>query len=292
LTESHPSLYNSVMFIFKIRKDFIIPHVQRHPAREMRPPGSEVVKKVIALTFLFSIILIIILPCRGSAVIPFHVGEKLTFHLKWMNIKAGEATLQVLPMETINGVLSYHFEMTARSMPFLDLIFKVRDRVEGYTDTQMNHTILYRKNQLEGRTHREIEVRFDWDRKEAHYTNFQKKRAPLPIQPDTFDPLSAFYFVRMFEPEKNMTIERSITDGKKCVVGRCTYIRRESIKVGKKRYDTWLLEPELKHVGGVFEKSRDSKIQLWVTADHRRMLVRIKSKVIIGSFFADLVEAE
>ena len=89
-----------------------------------------------------------------------------------------------------------------------------------------------------------------------------------------------------------MIIERSITDGKKCVVGRCTYIRREYIKVGKKRYDTWLLEPELKHVGGVFEKSGDSKIQLWVTADHRRMLVRIKSKVIIGSFFADLVEAQ
>ena len=183
MTESHSSLYNFVMFIFKIRKNFITSHVQWPPARGIGPAGSEVMGKVVGLTFLFFITFFIILPCRGSespSVTPFQVGEKLTFHLKWMNIKAGEATLQVLPMETINGLLSYHFVMTAKSTSFLDSIFKVRDRIEGYADTQMNNTLFYRKNQLEGKTHREIEVRFDWDRKEAQYTNFQKKEPPFP----------------------------------------------------------------------------------------------------------------
>jgi hypothetical protein len=41
-------------------------------------------------------------------------------------------------------------------------------------------------------------------------------------------------------------------------------------------------------VGGVFEKSPDAKLQLWVSADYRRLPVKLKSKVIVGSFTGEL----
>ncbi|HHC25625.1 MAG TPA: DUF3108 domain-containing protein [Desulfobacterales bacterium] len=224
--------------------------------------------------------------------LPFRPGEKLTFDLKWTIIKAGEATLEVLPVETVNGVPSYHFVMTAKSTPFLDVFYKVRDRIDAYTDTKMTRTLFYKKKQKEGRTHRDIVVRFDWKKKEAYYSNFGEKRDPLSLLPGAFDPLSAFFYCRFLDMKENTVIERPITDGKKCVIGRVKVVRREKIKLGDKVYDTWLLEPELKHVGGVFEKSRDAKIQLWVSADKRRIPVKIKSKVIVGSFSAELVSME
>jgi hypothetical protein len=46
----------------------------------------------------------------------------------------------------------------------------------------------------------------------------------------------------------------------------------------------------MKDVKGVFEKSKDAKMFIWVTADERRMLVKLKSKVVVGSFVAELVE--
>jgi len=54
-------------------------------------------------------------------------------------------------------------------------------------------------------------------------------------------------------------------------------------------YDTYLIEPEIKQLDGVFEKSKNSKVQVWVTADRRRMPVKIKSKVVVGSFVGELV---
>ena len=57
---------------------------------------------------------------------PFYPGEKLTLQIKWGAIPEGEATLEVLPMQTINGIKSYHFLMTARTNPFVDLFYKVR----------------------------------------------------------------------------------------------------------------------------------------------------------------------
>jgi len=45
-------------------------------------------------------------PCvkAGEKDFPFYPGEKLTFLLKWTIIPAGESVLEVLPMETIDGV--------------------------------------------------------------------------------------------------------------------------------------------------------------------------------------------
>jgi hypothetical protein len=53
-----------------------------------------------------------------------------------------------------------------------------------------------------------------------------------------------------------------------------------------------LVEPDLKHVGGVFKKSKNAKLRIWVTADARRIPVKIESEVIVGSFVGELVSAE
>ena len=227
----------------------------------------------------------------GEKDFPFHPGEKLTFVLKWTIIPAGESVLEVLPMETLDGVKTYHFLMTAESNAFIDAFYKVRDRIDAYTNTEMTHSVLYKKKQREGNSHKDVIVKFDWQNKKAQYTNLNERRPPIDIMPGSFDPLSAFYFVRFFDFQKTSKIERPVTDGKKCIIGRLSVIRRETLKLNSGTYDTYLIEPELKHIGGVFEKSKDAKIQLWVTADKRRIPVKIKSKVVVGSFVGELVSA-
>jgi len=223
--------------------------------------------------------------------IPFSEGEKLVFELSWTIIPAGEAVLEVRPHTLVNGEKAWHFRMTAETNSFVDAFYKVRDRIDAYTDAHMNHSVLYKKKQREGSTHRDIVVTFDHRNKKVQYSNFKKKKKPVTIKPGAFDPLSAFYFIRGMDMADGSFIERPVTDGKKCVIGKLQVIKREKIKVKSGTYDTWLIEPELKHVGGVFEKSKDAKLQLWVTADSRRMPVKIKSKVVVGSFVGELVSS-
>jgi len=224
--------------------------------------------------------------------LPFRPGEKLTFRLKWSFIPAGEVVLAVLPIEIIDGQPSYHFAMTARTNSFVDAFYKVRDRIDAYTDIGMTHTVLYRKKQHEGSTRRDVVVSFDWEKNEALYTTATDEREPIAIQPGSFDPLSVFYYVRLSGMKENGTIERPVTDGKKCVIGTARIVRRETLKLPSGTYDTYLLEPDLRHVGGVFRKSKNAKIELWVTADHRKLPVKIKSKVAVGSFIGELTKAE
>ena len=222
---------------------------------------------------------------------PFSSGEKLTFELKWGIIKAGEVVLEVLPIETRNGINSYHFAMTVKSTPFIDVFYKVRDRIDSYVDLDMTHSLLYTKNQHQGRHKRDVIVNFDWAKNEASYSNYGKKRKPISILPGSFDPLAVFYYSRLFKLQENAEIEIPVTDGKKSVIGIGRVIKRETVKLSFGTYDTFLIEPDLKHVGGVFKKSKNAKIKLWVTADSRRMPVKIMSKVKIGSFTGELVDA-
>ena len=223
---------------------------------------------------------------------PFYPGEKLTYQLRWNFIPAGEASLEVHPITTINGVKAYHFVLTAKSNSFIDVFYKVRDRIDAYSDLDMTHSILYRKKQKEGGTKRNVVIDFDWDKKEAQYSNYKKKRKPISILPGSFDPLSVYYYTRYIDLGKNREIKRAVTDGKKCVIGIAKVIKREKIKIKIGTYDTYLLEPDLKHLRGVFEKSKNAKIKIWVSADKSQIPVKIKSKVIVGSFIGELISAK
>jgi hypothetical protein len=221
---------------------------------------------------------------------PFVPGEKLTFQLRWEFVPAGEATLTVGPMTEINGEPAFHFIMTARSNKFLDMFYKVRDKIESYTDVSMERSVHYKQKQREGKTKRDITVSFDWEESQAQYTKKGKSKPAIDILPGAFDPLGIFYFVRSSNLETGATLERPVTDGKKCVIGLGKIIRRETITVPAGAFDTFLIEPDLKDVGGVFEKSEEDNIFIWVTADSHHIPVKIQSKVAVGRFMGELTE--
>ncbi len=222
---------------------------------------------------------------------PFYAGEKLVFEAKWGFIPAGVAVLEVLPVETVNGIKSRHFAVTSKTYPFIDLFYKVRDRIDSYTDLRMTHSTLYKK-QKRGRSKKDVVVDFNWEKGEAKYIKNGKMRRLISILPGSFDPLSVFYAFRLHEAKEGLVIKVPVTDGKKCVMGIARVLKREKISVAGRTYDTYLVEPDLEHIGGVFEKSKDAKLHIWVTADKRRIPVRVKSKVIVGSFVGELISAE
>jgi hypothetical protein len=243
------------------------------------------------LCCLFLTYLMVTAASAGDTKLPFQPGEKLVFELKWTIISAGEATLEVLPLEQAKEDDIYHFALTAKTNKFLDNLYKVRDRIDAYTDVQMTHSIYYSQKQREGKTIKNTHVKFFWDQNQAVYYDILKgkKRKPISLLPGTFDPLSIFYFARCLPLETNLVLERPVTDGKKCVIGKTNIVKRETITVKAGTFDTFLMVPELKHIGGVFKKSENAKIELWVTADEKKIPVKLMSEVVVGSFSAELV---
>lgn len=226
-----------------------------------------------------------------SEKIPFSPGERLRFSLRWSVVPAGEATLEVLPIKTINGQKVYHFRLTAESNAFVDLFYKVRDRIDAFASIDMTRAVRYYHKQREGDNRKDVAVEFDWQKDLALFNDGRTDKA-TEIKPGTFDPLSVFYFSRLADFRTNGLIQCPVSDGKKCVDGKARIVKKETITVISGKYETYLIEPDLKHVGGVFEKSKNAKIRLWVTTDDRHLPVKIASKVAIGSFVGELMAIE
>ena len=219
-------------------------------------------------------------------------GEKLTYNLRWGNIPAGELQLEIRPIITIEGTEVFHFVMTAKSNSAVDLFVKIRDRIDAYADTRMTHSIFYHKGQHGDRKRKET-IKFDWTQGKAHYTDSGQEYTPIELQPGSLDPLSAFYFTRMMISENNPRVECPVTDGKRTFMGNASVIRRETITLNNgKTYDTFCLKPDLGLLGGVFKKSKNPRLLLWVTADERRIPVQIMSEVKVGNFIGELVSVE
>jgi hypothetical protein len=222
----------------------------------------------------------------------FKIGEKLTYQLRWGIISAGEATLEVLPEKTVNGVKCCHFRLTVKTNTFVDTFYKVRDVVDSFTDMGLTYSVLYKQKQQEGSTKRDIIVDFDLKNLEARYSNNGISNDPIAILQGTIDPLASLYYIRNNSLSKGKDITRPITDGQRNVIGNAKVIKRQSVTIRGKKYKAYLVEPDLKDVRGVFEKSDKSKIKLWFTDDDRHLLVKIKSKVAVGSFYGVLTAAE
>jgi hypothetical protein len=250
-----------------------------------------ILKVFAAAAMVWSVILSGSCTAADSVSRPFVPGEKLTFDLKWGGIGAGKAVVQVLPPTTRDGVAAYHFVMTARTTKTIDRIFKIRDRLESYADLKMTHSLLYKQKIREGGYRKNRVITFDWEKNELTYVSNNSKPKHLSLMPGTFDPLAAFYFIRLQPLKTVKKVECPITDGKKNVMGRVNVVGRETIRLGKRTYATVVLEPILEDVE-LFNANESSGIRIWITADERQIPVLVESKVSFGLFRAELRKVE
>lgn len=221
-------------------------------------------------------------------VLPFSPGEEFHYTVGWEKLGAGKVNLRVLPLTITNGEKAYHFILEATSNRYIDMFYKVRDRLEGFTNIELTRSLLYKKTQS-GKEKKEVMVLFDWKTKAAIYSNSGIKRDPIEIPLNTFDPVSSVFKMRLLDFKPGQNLSFPVSDGKKVFIQKATVIKKEKITVPWGTFDTYLLSVAVNHFSGVFEKSENPTVKLWVTADERKIPVRIKVKVFLGSIVFDLV---
>lgn len=226
-------------------------------------------------------------------IIPFHIGEKLKYQGRWGIIPAGELTLEVLPMETLNGVESYHFVMTTKTSKVVDLVYKIRERQDSYVDSGMTHSVFYKKK-TESEHPRDENIKFDWENLKATYTNFGETRRPINIPPGTVDPLGLFYVLRYQNLKENSEIIIPMTDGNLNIEVRALVGKKSKVEIGENTYDTIEITPNMNMLDKldkdkVVKKSDNPQLKIWVTADKKRIPIKIRTKIGIISFDFDFV---
>lgn len=212
----------------------------------------------------------------------FGAGEKLVFKVRWGPISAGTATMSIPEVIDYKGRECYRIVSTAESNKFFSTFFKVRDQVESFMDKEGLYTLHFEKHLREGKFKADRYVEFD---QENHIAIEGKDTIQVPsfVQ----DVLSAFYYVRTQPLEVGKSLFVDNHADKKNYPLEVKVLRKERIEVEAGIFDCLVVEPILQ-TSAIFEQK--GSLTVWLTDDHKKMPVLMKSKVVIGSIATELTE--
>jgi LysM repeat protein len=217
----------------------------------------------------------------------FTLGEKLTFAVQYGVITAGYATLSISEVLAESGRPTYHLVAEARTHPFFEKIFKVRDRIESYVDVDYIFPWRYEKHLREGSY--SADAQYQYDQRAGFMREPTKgKNEPMPI--GSLDPISCFYFFRTMDMTvgSESTIRVSADDMKNYGL-KVNVLRKEKVKSLAGDFDCVLVQPHLTFQG-VFQNKGDFFV--WLTDDERRIPVKVSAKIAIGSININLQDAD
>lgn len=224
-------------------------------------------------------------PARAGS---FHIPERLVYDLKWMGIKAGTASIEIINEEETTKIISQ-----AHSAKFISLFYKVEDRIEstlsqGSSLSPIGKPINYRVKIREGRHRRDKEVIFDNGKGKALYFDYRNdEEEAFEVPSSIFDPVSGFYYFRTLELVVGEPLYITIFDNKKIWDVEVQVLRKETVTLPAGTFDTIVVKPLLKSEG-IF--SRKGEVHIWLTDDEKHIPVLVTLKVKIGQVTATLVE--
>jgi len=203
----------------------------------------------------------------------FARGEKFDYQVKFGPVSVGNATMEVLGIDTLRGIPAYHALFSVRGgITF----YKVNDRYESWFNPQTFASLRFVQNIDEGNYE-----------KQRTYEIFPERQSysenGKPEQPSVSDPLdeaSLLYLLRAMPLEvgKTYDLNRYFRPDRNPV--RVNVVRKERITVPAGTFDCIVVRPTIQ-TKGIF--SEGGHAEVWFTDDSVRTMVQMKSKLSFGS---------
>jgi hypothetical protein len=225
---------------------------------------------------------------QPSANEAFQPGEKILYVIKYGFVPSGFATLEVPAVETVNGRPAYHIVSRAKTNKGTDIFFKVRDRNESWMDVESLCSLRFHQNLREGFHRRQ--TRTDYDHPAGRFVYWKKRKGkeyteeggiPAFVQ----DVLSSLYYIRTQPLEVGKDYTLDVNSGGKTWPLKVHVKRKKKVRVPAGKFDCLHIEPILAGEG-IFQQ--EGKLEVWLTDDHRKIPVLMRSRVMVGAFDAEM----
>lgn len=230
---------------------------------------------------------------RRPEVDPYRVGEKVSLSLTYFNVTAGTMDLEVLPFVQVNGEKSYSFRISVESSSLFSRFYSVDDRATTYVNyntlVPYNFEIKIKESKQLGT----VTSYFDWPKRKALYWEKKvtkekgevERKQEWEVELFSQNVISAVYYLRSFQLRPGKKLGFRVADDGKNLVFHAEVLRREKIDTEVGELDTLVVKPTIT-VDGLFKPVGD--ILLWLTDDDRKFVVRIESKIKIGTIIGKL----
>lgn len=215
-------------------------------------------------------------PASNRAKVPFTVGERMEYEVRFGRLKVGNAHMEVVALEEMRGRTAWHTAFWVQGGNFL---YRVNDVYESWIDAETLSSLKFVQELDEGG--KTTERRFEIFPERAVFIQTNKKNAKEEKSvSNPLDDGSFLYFVRTIPLTVGETYDfhRYFRPDRNPV--RIKVLRKEKVRVPAGSFDAIVIQPVIK-TKGIF--SENGHAEIWLSDDDRRVMLQLKSRLSFGS---------
>ena len=246
-------------------------------------------------------------PDAGNAEerVPFHIGERLTYTIKWdppwflfflPAMEAGEAEILLAGETEYQNGKALKIAFKAHSSGALTKMagMKVDDEYVFLTEPGTFCTLAVSGKIREGKRRRQIDVQYLRDSGRLHFRELDESTNPPKLKRDdtksrippcVHDPLSALYFYRTSPLQIGRVQMLTIGDNDKVKEIRASVEKQEPISAPAGKFSAWKISTTAL-MGNLFKES--GQFKLWLSADDRKAPVQFEVNTRLGRVLGKL----
>lgn len=224
---------------------------------------------------------------------PFKVGEEVTLSATFFGVEAGKIILGVDKFKKYEGKKQYHFYVFGKTSSVFSMFYKVKNKIEALWDPVLKKPRTLAFDVVESKQKYKIRVYFDWLKKRGEYLeegwskkkdNYKVKKK-WKLEDAAQDFVSAAFYMRTLPFEIGKEHKLTVMEEDKVIEVFFKVDRKEVLKTRVGKFNTIVLKPRFS-VKGKFKQV--GEISVWLTDDSYRQVVRIESKIKLGTVVAKL----
>lgn len=233
-------------------------------------------------------------PAYQPRYFPFEAGEKAVYRASWNGMVAVATTEIYTTASIVDGKKVYDVRIESRTSRVMDLIWKMRDTITSTFDAKGLVPGQFKFSQRENSKVIDTEARFNPGTKRWAVNRQQAGKQPRIYEfesNNTLDPITAVYLSRSLDFKVGDRLYFKIFGGRYQYLLELLVERKEPIALESgKVVEAYRIIPRLQNLTKRGYAERFNEATIWISADERRLPIKVTSKIIFGSVYVDLIE--
>ena len=221
----------------------------------------------------------------------FQKNSHFDYDIYWSFLKIGSAQLSFHDIEIPKSTdKKYEVRFSVKSNELVSAIYPIESHIVSsliISNDQIKPSI-YTKNSNEGGKQSDSIVRFNYQLNQITEEKDETLLQPIEITKDLQDPLSLIVAICQNDFQIDPIFQQDVSDGGQIISIRSSYLQSETIKTQLGEFRTEVIDIDPQGLRGVFKKSPDANVVLFLSEHSPAIPLKLKSKVRVGSFYAIL----
>ena len=233
-------------------------------------------------------------PAYQPKYLPFEAGERALYRATWNGMfSVASAEIHTTP-KVVDGKKVIQVRVDAKTSGALDLIWKMRDTISSTFDAVALTPAHFVFSQRENAKVIDTEAKFDNRTKRWVVNRQQVGKLTKNYQfesNNTLDPITAVYLARSTEYKVGDKLYFKVFGGRYQYLLELFVEKKEPVELESgKTVEAYRIVPRIQNITKRGYAGRVNEAIIWISADERRVPIKMSSKVIFGTVHLELID--